>query len=181
MGKLSPRSLQSKPRRMEKGPQSPGSARHQETILRKSRAARRGGEAGQGEYCKENPELSPKAVTAGIHYPLGDMFIASMSHCWAPGWEQSMAGAASNLDGVQAAHPAPHNGSSQASPLGPPHASLGADPALFQAMSGHVFFPGCFISHLRSDARALPLPAMRPAQAVPLCLPPMPPHAHAPG
>lgn len=51
---------------------------------------------GYGEHCEENPELSPKAVTDGIHYPSGDMFIASVSHCRAPGWEQPTAGAASN-------------------------------------------------------------------------------------
>lgn len=77
---------------------------------------------GWGKHCKENPELSPKAVTAGIHYPSGDVLMASVSHCQALGWEQPMAWAASNLDGVRAAHPAPHNGSSQAAHT-PPRAT----------------------------------------------------------
>lgn len=81
---------------------------------------------GWGEHCKENPELSPKAVTAGIHYPSGDVFMASVSHCQAFGWEQPIAWAANNLDGVQAAHPAPHNGNSQAAlPPEPTHSSPG--------------------------------------------------------
>lgn len=128
MGKLSPRSPQSKPleKRLEKGPQSPGSSRHQETIPRRSGAARRGGEAGRGEHCEENPELSPKAATAGIHYPSGDVFIASVSHCRAPRWEQPTVGATSNSDVVRPAHPALHDGCAPHTPCpGPPHASPG--------------------------------------------------------
>ena len=132
------------------------------------------GERHRGERCEENPELSPKVATAGIHYPLGDVFIASVSHGRAPGWEQPRAGAASNSDGVWAARPAPYNGSSQASPPGchMPGPGLGPDRALFWATSGHVFCLGCFVAHLRSDARALPLPAMnQPQQCPPMPMP----------
>lgn len=148
-------------------------------IPRGSGAARRGGGAGagRGEHCEENPELSLKAATAGIHYPSGDMFIASVSHCWAPRWEQPTVGAASNSEGVRAAHPALHNGSSQAANPPGHHATaldFGADPVLFWAASGHMFSLGCLISHSRSDARALPpLPCDQPRQC-----PSTPAHAH---
>lgn len=47
---------------------------------------------GQGEHCKENPERSRKAATTGIHYPSGDVFIASVSHCRAQGAAQQCGG-----------------------------------------------------------------------------------------
>lgn len=162
--------------RLEKGPQSPGSARHQETILRGSRAARRGGGAGRGEHCEENPELSPKVATSGIHYPSGDVFIASVSHSWAPRWEQLTAGASSNSHRVWAAHPAPHNRSPQASPPGLPHTSPGpwSRPSTILGHTGaRVFFRMLhFLLQQQCQSTASPCHATSPGSAPPC--PPMP-------
>lgn len=47
---------------------------------------------GWGQRCEGNPELSPKAAAAGIHYPQGDMFIVSVSHCRPRGGSSSQWG-----------------------------------------------------------------------------------------
>lgn len=132
---------------------------------------------GWGQRCEGNPELSPKAAAAGIHYPQGDMFIVSVSHC-RPRVGAAHSGSRQQFGRGMGCPSSPTQWQlSSCLSLGRHAPSLdpGAHPALFWAALGYVFSRGCFISHSRSDARALPLPATRPALVVPFHAHPRPP------
>lgn len=115
-----------------------------------------GGGTGQGEHCKENPECSRKAARIGIHHPLGDVFIVSVSHSSALGAPQQSGGCQSS--GWDTGSPSsPTKG--QVSHI--PHQPIACQPCwtleqpwCYFWTLGHIFSLGCFLS--TRETRVLP-------------------------